>query len=143
MMEPDKFQWTIIVQAKKNVINKARKYWPGLVMQTDGSKLYQGRVGAAVCWREKALDLQKDKGEFLGKNNEIVDIELWVIQLALDAILKEILDAKDTPVIIFYDSQKVLRVIRNSPSHNNNRFLRDYIYRKAEKLEKNTQHVNF
>lgn len=55
-MEPDKFQGVIIIQAKKNTIREARKYWSDLVMCTDESKLDQ-RVGVAVCWREKTRDL--------------------------------------------------------------------------------------
>lgn len=140
-MEPDRFKGKIVIQAKKNAIEEARKYRPGLVMWTDGSKLDRGSVGAAVCWREKALDLWKEKGDFLGKNKEILDVEVWAISMALDAALKETLDAKDAPVTIFRDSQKALRVIGNSPSHKENRFLRGCIYGKAEKLERNGHHV--
>ena len=61
--------------------------------------------------------------------------------MALDAALKETLDDIDTPVTIFCDSQKALRVIGNSPSHKENRFLRGCIYGKVEKLEKNGHHV--
>ena len=38
-MKPDKFQETIVIQAKKDAIKEARKYQSGLVMQTDRSKL--------------------------------------------------------------------------------------------------------
>ena len=120
-MEPDKFQGAIVIQAKKDAIKEARKYRPGLVMWTDGSKLDQ-RVGAAVCWREKTRDLWKEKGVFLGKNKEILDAELWAISIALDVAAKETLDA-NAPVTIFCDSQKALKVIGNPSSHKENRFL--------------------
>lgn len=57
----------------------------------DGSKLDQ-RVGAAVRWREKTLDLWKEKGVFRGKNKEIFDVELWAISIVLDVAAKETLD---------------------------------------------------
>lgn len=74
-MKQDKFQGTIVIQSKKNIIKEARKYRPSLVMWIDGSKLDQC-IGAAVCWREKTCDLWKKKGVFLGKNKEILDTEL-------------------------------------------------------------------
>ena len=51
----------------------------------DGYKLYQGNVGAAVYWRENALDLWKKKGVFLDKNKEILDVELLAVLMAFDA----------------------------------------------------------
>ena len=104
-------------------------------MWTDGSKLDQG-AGAAVCWRRKSLDSWKEKGVFLGNNKEILDAELWAILTALDVALKETLDAKDTSVTIFSDSQRALRVVGNPSSHKENRLLRSCIYGKADKLEK-------
>ncbi len=59
-MEPDEFKGRIIIQAKKHAIEEAKKYWPGLVKWTDGSKLDQG-AGAAVCWRRKSLNPWKEK----------------------------------------------------------------------------------
>ncbi len=114
-MEPDKFKGRIIIQAKKHAIGEAEKYWPGLVMWTDGSRLDQG-AAAAVCWRGKSLDPWKEKGVFLGKNKEILDAELWAILTALDVALKETLNAKHASVTIFSDSQRALRVVGDPPT---------------------------
>ena len=58
IMEVDRFSGKIVIQPKKNALEEARKYRAGLVMWTDGSKLDHGtgRVGAAICWKEKTLD---------------------------------------------------------------------------------------
>ena len=140
-MEPDRFKGKIFIQAKKDALEEAKKYRPGLVMWTDGSKLNHGRVGAAVCWREKAIDFWKEKSTYLGKNKEILDAELWAILSALDIAAKKTLNAKNAPITIFCDSQKVLRVIEHPPSHRGNRFLRGFIYEKVEKFESNGHHV--
>ena len=72
-------------------------------MWTDGSKLENGRVGAAVCWKEKGLSLWKEKGIFLGNNKEILDAELWAISNALDIAAKKTLNTKGIPITIFCD----------------------------------------
>lgn len=41
----------IIIEPKKQALEKAKKDRTGLVLWTDGSKLDEGKVGAAVCWR--------------------------------------------------------------------------------------------
>ena len=38
-IEPNRFKKKIVIQTKKNSIIEAKKYWPGLVIWTDGSKL--------------------------------------------------------------------------------------------------------
>lgn len=80
---------------------------------TDGSKLDQGNAVAAVCWRDKRLDQWKVKGFFLEKNKEILDAELWAIVEALSIAKKEILNARDTPIKFFCDSQKALKPIEH------------------------------
>ena len=135
-MEPGiRFKGEIIIEPKKNALEEAKKYHTGLIMWTDGLKLDHGRVGAAVCWREKALDLWKEKSVFLGKIKEILDAELWGISNALDITAKETSNAKDVPITIFCDSQKALRAIEHSPYHKENRFLRGLIYGKVKSLK--------
>ena len=133
-MEVDRFTGKIVIQPKKEAIKEAKKYRAGLVMWTDGSKLDHGRVGTAVCWREKVRDLWKEKNFFLCKNKEVLDAELWAISDALDIAAKEI---PNTSVTIFCDSQEALRVIKRPPSHKQNRLLRGLIYKKSKKLESN------
>ena len=143
IMEVDRFSGKIVIQPKKNALEEARKYRAGLVMWTDGSKLDHGtgRVGAAVCWKEKTLDSWKEKSVFLGRNKEILDAELWAILEALDIAAKETRNMANAPVTIFCDSQEALRAIEHPPSHKRNRFLRGSIYEKTKKLESNKHHV--
>ena len=49
----------------------------------------------------------------------------------------KVLNERDRPVTIFCDSQKALKVIRHAASCNENRFLRNLIYQKAEELQRN------
>ena len=100
-----------IIRNKKQALKEARKYRAGLIFWTDGSKLDQGNTGAAVCWKDKALDRWKEKSIFLGKNKEILDVELWAIWKALEIALRETTNMKNVPVTLFYDSQKALKEI--------------------------------
>lgn len=52
----------------------------------------------------------KEQSVFLGKNKKVLDAELWAILKGLEIALK-ILHKRDTPVTIFCDSQKALKVI--------------------------------
>ncbi len=143
IMEVDRLSGKIVIQPKKNAFEDARKYRTGLVMWTDGSKLDHGtgRVGAAICWKEKTLDSWKEKSIFLSKNKEILDAELWVILEALDIVAKETQNMTNAPVTIFCEPQEALRAIEHLPSHKRNRFLRGSIYEKTKKLESNKHHV--
>ena len=46
----------VIIRNKEQALKEARKYRAGLIFWIDGSKLDQGNTGAAVCWKDKALD---------------------------------------------------------------------------------------
>lgn len=64
-MEPGNvFTGDIIIECKKQALQEAKKYRAGLDLWTDGSKLDQGNVGAAVCRKDKKLDKWKDKSVF-------------------------------------------------------------------------------
>ena len=106
-------------------------------MWTDGSKLNNRRCGAAVCWEDIKTKQWRQKSVFLGKNKEILDVELWAIAESLDIALRETLTVRNTLLTIFCDSQKALMTIRQPPSQKENRFLRAQIYCKAEKLKTN------
>lgn len=103
---------------------------PGLMLWTDGLKLDQSQVAAAVCWKEKSTAKWKEKSVFLGKNKEILDAELWAISQALDNALK--IAKPGTPITILSDSQKALRAIALPVTSQENRFLRSLVYEKAE-----------
>lgn len=57
-------------------------------MWTDGSKLGQGNVGAAVSWKDKDLNSCKVASVFLGKNKENFDADLWLIADTLEMARK-------------------------------------------------------
>lgn len=55
----------------------------------------------AVHWREKTLDLWKERSVFFGKNKEVLNAKLWAISDTLGIAANNILN---TPVTIFCDS---------------------------------------
>lgn len=61
------------------------------------------------------LDGWREKSSFLGKNKETLDANLWAILDTLNIPTKETVNAKDTPLTIFCDSQKALEAIQHSP----------------------------
>lgn len=71
-----KFEGQVVIECPINALEKAKRDERGLVMWTDGSKLDQGNVGAAVCWKDETSNQWKEKSVFLGKNKEVLDAEL-------------------------------------------------------------------
>ena len=57
-----------IIKPKKEALEEAKKDRTGLTLWTDGSKLDQGHVAAAICWRDNLLGQWKEKSVFLGGN---------------------------------------------------------------------------
>ena len=131
------FVGKVIIDNKTQALKEGRKNHAGLTMWTDGSKLSNGRCGAAVCWKDIKSNQWRQKSVFLGKNKETLDVELWAISEALDTAMREILTVDNTLITIFCDSQKALTTIRQPPSQKENRFLRGQIYYKAKKLKTN------
>ena len=107
------FEGQVVIESPKKALEKAKGDCRGLALWTDGSKLDQGNVGAAVCWKDKARNQWKEQSMFLGKNKEALDAELWAILKALEVALK-VLAEKEAPVTIFCDSQKALRTIQST-----------------------------
>lgn len=139
---PVKLFADVIIQCKKKALGEARKNQPGLVLWTDGSKLDQGQVGAAVCWEDKLTGRWKERSEFLGKNKEIIDAELWAILEALD-IANQTGISRNIPIKIFCDSQKALNAIAHLSTCQEYRFLRGLTYQRTEKLQNNGHHTTF
>ena len=131
-----KFNADVIVRCKKKALEEARKTQVGLVLWTDGSKLDQGQVAAAVCWEDNFTGCWKEKSEYLGKNKKIGDAELWAILMALDIASKMGIGC-DIPVMIFCDSQKALNTIVRPSIYHEYRFVRDLIYKRIEELQSN------
>lgn len=121
------FKPDLIVKCKKEAIEEAKKDKAGLVLWTDGSKLGQGHIAAALCWKDKPTAKRKEKNIFLGKNNEILDADLWAILEALDTV-KKIANAKNTTVTVLCNSQKALKAIALPFTSQEDRFLRSLVY---------------
>lgn len=92
-----------------------------MVLWTDGSKLEQSHIAAAVCWEDKTAGQWKEKGMFLGKYKEILDAELWAILEALD-IAKKTTNIGNMPITIFCDLQRALKAIVLPPTYQEIRF---------------------
>lgn len=65
------FSGSIIIDEKK-ALQQAKKCQTGTLMWPDGSKLDQGNVGAAVCWKDRDLNSWKNTSTFLGKNKKFL-----------------------------------------------------------------------
>ena len=117
-------------------VREARKNHAGLTLCTDGSKLTNGRCGAAVYWKNKKSNWRQ-KSVFLGKNKEALDGKLWTIMEVLEIATRETSAVNNTVITIFCDSQKALTAIRQPFSQKKNRFLRRQIGYRAEKLKTN------
>ncbi len=77
----------------------------------------------------------------MGKNKEVLDVELWAITEALD--IAEKLANPKTPITIFSDSQKALRTIALLFTSQENRFLRGQVYQKTEELQRTGHPIIF
>lgn len=123
-----KFEVQVVIEPTKDALEKAKRDCSKLVLWTDRSKLDQGNVGDAVCWKGQSV--------FLGKNQEVLDAGLWAILKGLEIAFK-ILQERDAPVTIFCDSQKALKAIQQIDSCNKNRLLRNLIYQNVGKVHCN------
>lgn len=124
----------IIIQHKKKALQEAKKDRTGLVFWTDGSKLEQGNTGAAVCSRDEKFDRWKNRTSYLGKNKEVLDVELWAISEALILATKETRNTK-IPITVFCNSQKAFTAIQHTPLQRKNRYIRSLICNKARELQ--------
>lgn len=126
------FNGNIIIEEKKKALEEAKKHCTGAVL---GSKLSQGNVGAAVCWKDKDCNSWKSISAFLGKKKETVDGELWAIANGLEVARKTTLNSHNTPITIFSDSQEALAKLRQLSSHTSAPYLRSLIYQETSDLE--------
>lgn len=93
-----------------------------LILWTDGFKLDQSHVVAAVCWKNKPAGQWKEKREFLGKNKEVLNAKICAVSEVLDIVKKRI-NMVNKQVTIFCDSQKALKAIALPLTCQENRFL--------------------
>ena len=76
------FQGKVYVERKEEVL-KTAKEWKDLsgTVWTDGSRLEDGKVGAAVAWHSEGG--WTGQGTFLGTNKEVFDVEVYAILRAV------------------------------------------------------------
>lgn len=70
---------------------------------------------------------------FLKKNEEVLDVELWVVLNALEIVIEETSNNSYTLMTIFSDLQIAFQEIQYSISRKN-RFLKKQIYHQAKVL---------
>ena len=74
---PDLFPGEFIISPKEQALEEAKAPRSGQVLWSDGSKLEDGRTGAAAVCCKGALGLGwKSNKAALGKNKEVFDAEL-------------------------------------------------------------------
>ncbi len=127
------FSGSIIIDEKK-ALQEAKKCQTGTVMWADGSKLDQGNVGAAVCWKDRDLNSWKNK--------EILDAELRAIAESLEIARKTTLNTHNTPITIFSDSREALTEIRKLSSYIGSPYMRSLIYQRTHDLRENGHSVS-
>lgn len=84
---------------------------------------------------------QKEKNVFLGKNKEILDIELLAIFEALDIVLK--IANSRIPIMVCSNFQKVLKAIVFSFTFQENQCMQSQVYQKIEKLSQTEHFITF
>lgn len=93
------------VEKKEEALKTAREWSDqGNTVWTDGPRLEDGSVGAAVAyWKEGSWER---RGSYLGKNKEVFDAELFAIRQALEILNDR--DERGMHYTIFSDSQAAL-----------------------------------
>ena len=81
-MAPEVIPGTVIISPRDQALEEANTPRRGQVMWSDGSRLENGRVGAAAVGLD-ASGTWKSKISALGDNKEVFDAEFWGIYLAL------------------------------------------------------------
>ena len=99
------FQGEVFVDSKEEALRTAQE-WTDLeqAVWTDGSRLDNGRVGAAWVWMQNGE--WKEHGIFLGTNKEVFDAEVYAICEAI-----KLLDGRgetEQSYVIFSDSQAAI-----------------------------------
>ena len=96
---------------KKEEALKTAKEWTNQesTIWTDGSRLEDGSVGAAVAyWREGSW---VRRGSYLGKNKEVFNAEVFAIHQALEILRDR--DERNTHYMVFSDSQAAISRVQH------------------------------
>lgn len=84
------FTGKIVIEEKNPAIDKAKTETANFARWCDGSKWNKSGAGAAVFWKENAINKRWQEWKvFWGENKEIIDVEIWGISEALKVVKKK------------------------------------------------------
>ena len=79
------FQGEVFVDSKEEALRTAQEWTDQKrTVWTDGSRLSNGRVGAAGAWQQGGE--WREEGVFLGTNKEVFNVEVFAIHRAVDLL---------------------------------------------------------
>ena len=100
------------VEKKEEALRVAREWSDSdqeNTIWTDGSRLENGAVGAAVAFREGGS--WKRRGTYLGRNKEVFDAKVFAISQALEILNDR--EEENVQYTIFSDSQAALSRVQH------------------------------
>ena len=99
------FQGEVFVDSKEDALRVAQE-WADQerTVWTDGSRLDNGRVGAAWAWQHNGE--WKEDGIFLGTNKEVFDAEVYAICEVVNLLDRR--EEKEQSYVVFSDSQAAI-----------------------------------
>ena len=128
------FSGKLIVERKSETTNLAKGEIADMILWCNASKLDQGGAGAAVVWKGEFGRKWQEKTVSLGKNNEILDAEIWGISEALKLARQKAIRAQQQLVVcIFCDAQTAINKLAKMDS-STGQALKIQIYQKADQL---------
>ena len=96
------FQREVFVDSKEEALRMAREWTDQeRTVWTDGSRLNNGRVGAAWAWQQGGE--WREEGIFLGTNKEVFDAEVFATHRAVDLLNRR--GEREQHYTVFSDSQ--------------------------------------
>lgn len=128
------FPGIIVVEGKNQEINRAKTGTADLVLWCDGFKRDEGGTGAAVVWKENAIDRRwQERKVSLGRNKKIIDAEMWGISEALKVAEQKAVTSQSFAIDIFCNSQTAINKLK-SMDDRECQALKTQIYHKTELL---------
>ena len=100
----------VIVEKKEDALKTASEWSDHQrTVWTDGSRLENGTVGAALAFKEK--DGWATRGTYLGKNKEVFDAEVFAILQALNLLNDR--EEREQRYTVFSDSQAAIARVQH------------------------------
>jgi ribonuclease HI len=108
--QQEAFAGQILIQSRDEALETANGFVDGLVLWTDGSRLDNGKIGAAVAWQD-IFDSWHTRELPLGRGKEVFDAELSGACEAL-RLAKSL--QSTGPVTVFMDSQAAINRLQHA-----------------------------